>query len=91
MSEDRRLLTPTLFIHPENDLRYPIQQSEQFYMRLKMIGKVPVELVRVPGAWHVGTTKPSQDFVFDEKALEWFRKYVDIRLEEYMPQAGQKT
>ena len=83
--------TPTLFIHPENDLRCPIQQSEQFYMRLKMIGKVPVELVRVPGAWHVGTTKPSQDFVFDEKALEWFRKYVDIRLEEYMPQAGQKT
>ena len=52
-------------------------------MRLKMIGKIPVELVRVPSAWHVGATKPSQDFVFDEKALEWFGKYVEIRPEEY--------
>ena len=75
--------TPTLFIHPENDLRCPIEQSEQFYMRLKMIGKVPVEFVRVPGAWHVGTSKPSSDFVFSEKMLEWFRKYVEIRAEEY--------
>jgi hypothetical protein len=42
-------------------------------MTLKMMGKVPVEFVRAPAAWHVGTAKPSQ----------WFRKYVEIRLEEY--------
>ncbi len=52
-------------------------------MRLKMIGKVPVELVRVPSAWHVGANKPSLEIVFDEKMLEWFRKYVEIRPEEY--------
>lgn len=74
--------TPTLFLHPEDDLRCPIEQSEQFYMRLKMMSKVPVEFVRVPAAWHVGTTKPSQWFAYWKIALDWFRKYVEIRPEE---------
>jgi len=78
-----RVTTPTRFIHPENDLRCPIEQSEQFYMRLKMIGKVPVEFARVPSAWHVGAAKPSQEWTFDEMMLEWFRKYVEIRPGEY--------
>jgi dipeptidyl aminopeptidase/acylaminoacyl peptidase len=76
--------TPTLFLHPEGDLRCPIEQSEQFYMTLKMMGKVPVEFVRAPAAWHGGTTKPSQMFAYWEKALEWFRKYVEIRPGEYI-------
>ena len=45
-----RVTTPTKFVHPENDLRCPIEQTEQFYMTLKMMGHVPVEFVRVPGA-----------------------------------------
>jgi dipeptidyl aminopeptidase/acylaminoacyl peptidase len=79
-----RVTTPTLFLHPEGDLRCPIEQSEQFYMTLKMMGKVPVEFVRAPAAWHVGTTKPSQRFAYWEKALEWFCKYLEIRPEEYL-------
>jgi len=79
-----RVTTPTLFLHPENDLRCPIEQSEQFYMRLKMMGKIPVEFVRAPAAWHAGTSKPGQWLLYWEKALEWFRKYVEIRPEEYM-------
>jgi dipeptidyl aminopeptidase/acylaminoacyl peptidase len=79
-----RVTTPTLFLHPEGDLRCPIEQSEQFYMTLKMMGKVPVEFVRAPAAWHVGTSKPSQWFAYWEKALEWFCKYVEIRPEEYL-------
>jgi dipeptidyl aminopeptidase/acylaminoacyl peptidase len=78
-----RVTTPTMFLHPENDLRCPIEQSEQFYMRLKMMGKVPVEFVRAPSAWHVGTSKPGQWFAYWEKALEWFSKYVEILPEEY--------
>jgi dipeptidyl aminopeptidase/acylaminoacyl peptidase len=78
-----RVTTPTIFFHPENDLRCPIEQSEQFYMTLKMIGKAPVEFVRVPAAWHIGVKKPSHFFARGEKALEWFRKYVEIRPEEY--------
>ncbi len=78
-----RITTPTLLLHPENDLRCPIEQSEQLYMALKMIGKVPVEFVRVPGAWHMGTLKPSQQIAYYEKALAWFEKYIEIRPEEY--------
>lgn len=75
--------TPTLFIHPENDLRCPIAQSEELYMALKLMGKVPVEFVRVPSAWHTGTAKPSQWMAYWEKMLEWFSKYVEIRPGEY--------
>ncbi len=79
-----RVTTPTLFLHPEGDLRCPIEQSEQFYMTLKMMGKVPVEFLRVPAAWHGGTTKPGQWIAYWEKVLEWFRKYIEIRPEEYL-------
>lgn len=75
--------TPTLFLHPENDLRCPIEQTEQFFMTLKMMGKVPVEFVRVPAAWHGGTTKPAQGKQFWEIMLEWFGKHIEIRPEEY--------
>jgi dipeptidyl aminopeptidase/acylaminoacyl peptidase len=78
-----RVTTPTLFLHPENDLRCPIEQSEQFYMRLKMMGNVPVEFIRAPGAWHVGVSKPSQWLEYFETALAWFRNYIEIRPEEY--------
>ncbi len=78
-----RVTTPVRFIHPEHDLRCPIEQSEQFYMTLKMMGKVPVDFVRSPASWHASTTKPSQYFARWEKMLEWFRKYVEIRAEEY--------
>ncbi len=75
--------TPTLFLHPENDLRCPIEQSEQFYMALKMMGKVPVKLVRAPGAWHGGRAKPSQWLAYWETTLAWFKQYVEIRADEY--------
>jgi dipeptidyl aminopeptidase/acylaminoacyl peptidase len=83
LSHAKRVTTPTLFVHPENDLRCPIEQSEQFYMALKMMGRVPVEFVRVAGSWHVGTAKPSQDIQYWELMVEWFRRYVEIRSEEY--------
>jgi dipeptidyl aminopeptidase/acylaminoacyl peptidase len=56
LSHAEQVTTPTLFVHPENDQRCPIEQSEQFYMALKMMGHIPVEFVRVPGSWHVGNT-----------------------------------
>jgi dipeptidyl aminopeptidase/acylaminoacyl peptidase len=78
-----RVTTPTCFIHPEGDLRCPIEQSEQFYMTLKMMGNVPVEFVRSPDSWHANTTKPSQYFARWQYMLDWFKKYVEIRSEEY--------
>jgi dipeptidyl aminopeptidase/acylaminoacyl peptidase len=78
-----KVVTPTLFVHPENDLRCPIEQSEQFYITLKMMGRVPVQFVRAPGAWHIGTAKPAQYVEYWKVMLDWFQKYVEIRPEEY--------
>jgi dipeptidyl aminopeptidase/acylaminoacyl peptidase len=83
MTHITRVTTPTLLIHPENDYRCPIEQSEQFYMALKMIGKAPVEFVRIPGAWHGGMPRPSQWIAHWERIAEWFHKYVEIRPDEY--------
>ncbi|WDL96154.1 S9 family peptidase [Alicyclobacillus sp. ALC3] len=43
--------TPLLLIHSENDLRCPMEQSEQFYTAIKRNGS-EVELLRVPNASH---------------------------------------
>ncbi len=77
------VVTPTLLIHPENDLRCPIEESEQFYTALKVLGKAPVEMVRMPNAWHMGRSKPSQGIAYWERMLEWFGRYVEMRADEY--------
>lgn len=43
--------TPILLVHPDNDLRCPISESEQFYVALRRLGK-EAELVRFPGGSH---------------------------------------
>lgn len=83
ISAAAHVTTPTLFLHPENDLRCPIEQSEQFYMTLKMMGKAPVEFVRAPAAHHGGTAKPGQWMAYWDAMLEWFGRYIEIRAEDY--------
>lgn len=83
VSSAGRVTTPTLFLHPENDLRCPIEQSEQFYVALKMMGKVPVEFVRAPASWHVGNVRPASRIAYWDTMLEWFCKYVEVRPQEY--------
>lgn len=46
-----RITTPLLLIHAEEDWRCPIEQAEQLFMALKMLGR-DVELVRYPGENH---------------------------------------
>jgi hypothetical protein len=52
-------------------------------MALKMMGNVPVEFVRAPSSWHIGTSRPSQYIAYWEKMGEWFLRYVEIRAGEY--------
>lgn len=47
----RDITTPLLILHSENDLRCPIEQAEDLFVRLRMSGKV-VEFVRFPGESH---------------------------------------
>ncbi|MDA0709835.1 MAG: S9 family peptidase [bacterium] len=47
----RHVKTPTLIIHSEEDWRCPIEQAEQFFVGLKMIG-VETQFIRFPGENH---------------------------------------
>ena len=46
-----RITTPLLIVHSENDWRCPIEQAEDLYTRLRMLGR-EVEFVRFPGEGH---------------------------------------
>ncbi len=47
----RAMTTPLLILHSENDLRCPIEQAEDLFVRLKMTDR-DVEFVRFPGESH---------------------------------------
>lgn len=78
LSSAANVTTPMLLLHGETDLRCPIGQSEQFYMALKMISKVPTALVRMPATWHSGSEKASPYWFAYEKAVEWFNTYLEV-------------
>ncbi|MDQ1443662.1 MAG: hypothetical protein QOI20_126 [Acidimicrobiaceae bacterium] len=51
MTYVREIETPVLILHSEDDLRCPIEQSEELFIALRLLGK-PVEYVRFPGESH---------------------------------------
>jgi dipeptidyl aminopeptidase/acylaminoacyl peptidase len=69
--------TPTLIIHSENDLRCPIEQSEQVYVALKKQG-VDSEMVRFPDEFHglSRTGRTDRRIVRLNHILHWFDKYL---------------
>lgn len=69
--------TPVLIMHSENDLRCPIEQAEQLFMALKMLGK-PVEFVRFPGESHELSRSgaPKHRVQRLELIIEWFDRYL---------------
>ncbi len=46
-----RITAPVAIMHSENDRRCPIQQAEELFMALKLLGR-PVEFIRFPGESH---------------------------------------
>jgi dipeptidyl aminopeptidase/acylaminoacyl peptidase len=67
--------TPTLLMTGEADWRTPMNQTEQFYAALKIAGKAPTRLIRMPGANHgwgddVATFARLQLYV-----LKWFDEW----------------
>ena len=43
--------TPLLILHSDNDLRCPVEQAEQLFVALRLLGR-DVEFVRFPGEGH---------------------------------------
>lgn len=69
----RDITTPLLILHSENDLRCPVEQAEDLFVRLKMSGR-DVELVRFPGESHELSRAgaPRHRIERLEIILEWF-------------------
>ena len=69
--------TPVLLLHGESDHRCPIEQSEQYFVTLRRLGK-EVELVRFPGCSHgflrVGHPKMREEYL--SRTLGWFDSHL---------------
>ncbi len=66
--------TPTLVVVGAEDYRTPVSESEQYYSALQLRG-VPTALVKVPGAGHGFTARPSQSAAKASAIIAWFDKY----------------
>ncbi|HJU75631.1 MAG TPA: S9 family peptidase [Gemmatimonadaceae bacterium] len=69
-----KVVTPTMFIHGEADLRVPIEQAEQMYIALKK-RKVPARFVRYPDMYHGGWTPWNTVHRYNEELKWWARHF----------------
>ena len=69
--------TPALLMHGEDDHRCPIEQSEQYFVTLKRLGK-EVEFVRFPGSSHgfVRTGHPRLRVEYLSRLVGWMDKHI---------------
>jgi dipeptidyl aminopeptidase/acylaminoacyl peptidase len=66
--------TPTMLLTGEADYRTPIAESEQYYQALRLRG-IETALVRIPGASHSITARPSQFQAKVAYILAWFERF----------------
>jgi dipeptidyl aminopeptidase/acylaminoacyl peptidase len=69
--------TPTQIIHSEEDYRCPMEQAEQLFTALKVLG-VDTELIRFPGESHGLSRqgKPKHRKERLQHIIRWFNKYL---------------
>lgn len=72
--------TPTMLLTGEEDYRTPMSETEQFYQALKL-REVETAMVRIPGASHGITARPSNLIAKVVHVLAWFEKF-DVEEEE---------
>ena len=70
----RRVKTPTLVVHGENDACVPVNQAYAFYRAL-CEQNVPTELVVYPREGH-GLSEREHLKDYQERVLRWFEKYM---------------
>ena len=56
------------------DHRTPVSQAEQYYTALQ-VRNIPTALIKVPGASHSITARPSQSAAKASAILAWFDRY----------------
>ena len=69
--------TPVLLMHGESDVRVPLEQSEQYYVSLKRLGKI-VEFVRFPGFSHLSKRSghPALRQEYGDRMLAWLDRFL---------------
>ncbi len=72
----KKVKTPLMLIHGEEDFRCPIEQAEQYFVALRMNG-VDARLVRYPrdSHEHARRGKPSNMLDRLSRKVEWFRSH----------------
>jgi dipeptidyl aminopeptidase/acylaminoacyl peptidase len=78
LAEADAVTTPTLIVHSEGDFRTPIEQGEQFFVKL-LFNEVPTEMVRFPapeGHELSRGGKPKHRVDRFEVILEWHDRYL---------------
>ena len=77
MKHVAEVVTPLLIIHAEQDHRCPIEQAEQLYVALRVLGKAPVEFLRFPDEGHdlSRSGRPDRRIQRLEAILDWFERY----------------
>lgn len=68
------VVTPTMVITGEADLRTPMAESEQYFQALRL-KQVPSALVRIPGASHNIAQRPSQMIAQVLNTTAWFERH----------------
>jgi dipeptidyl aminopeptidase/acylaminoacyl peptidase len=73
----RDMTTPLLIVHSEDDLRCPINQAEELFVALRLLGREPV-MYRFPGENHELTRagSPRHRITRAELILDWFRQHL---------------
>ena len=66
--------TPTMLMTGVNDLRTPMEQTEQFYRALKL-RKIPTAMIRFNDEWHGTSSKPSNYLRTQLYMKSWFQRY----------------
>ena len=71
------ITTPTRVIGAERDWRCPIEQSEQMFTAIKMLGRTETDFLRVPGVSHsINTGTPQQRVAQRRAILEWMQRFL---------------
>jgi dipeptidyl aminopeptidase/acylaminoacyl peptidase len=84
----RRIRTPVLIMHGENDLRCSIEQAEQLFAALKRQG-TPALFVRFPGESHSMSSSGQPRHRTEEMRhlLAWFNRYLGAAAPDASPAA----
>jgi dipeptidyl aminopeptidase/acylaminoacyl peptidase len=87
-----RIRTPLLLVHSELDQNCPINQSEQLYMALQLLGR-EASFLRIPGEGHLINLvgRPSSRLARIRATDAWFRRHLRGEGEEPTPAAAPTT